>query len=112
MKYFSFISSIVQYKIPFYLSFYMSMFKLFIQKESLTEYDVKGFKEKDIQMLFEDGDLSNEYKELLDFGIPIITLNKIKKREITMEELKENYMTMRELDEYERLIIGDYFGLK
>lgn len=112
MKYFSFISSIVQYKLPFYLSFYMSMFKLFVQKENLAEYDVKEFKEKDIQILFEDGGLSNEYKELLDFGIPMITLNKIKTREITMEELKENYTTMSELDEYEKLIIGDYFRLK
>ena len=68
-------------------------------------------KEKDIMLLFEEGALAIDYKELVDFGVPMITINKIKKSNIELAQLKEVYMDMKELDSYEKIMLNDYYLL-
>lgn len=107
---FRFISNVVQYKIPFYLSFYISIFKLYIEKGNFP-YEVSKIQEKDIVILFEEGDVSKEYQSLLDFGIPMTILNKIDEKQIHVHQLKDSYQNMQEFDSYEKMLLGDYFTI-
>lgn len=110
-EYFKFVSSIMQYKIPFYLTFYLAIFNLYLEKECIEFFDKDDMKEKDIMLLFEEGALAIDYKELVDFGVPMITINKIKKSNIELAQLKEVYMDMKELDSYEKIMLNDYYLL-
>lgn len=107
---FRFISNVIQYKLPFYLTFYIAIFKLYLQKESLAEYELSKLEEKDIMLLFEDGGIVKEYQELMDYGIPMITLNKIRDRELSVNVLKEKYKEIEELDTYEKMMLKDCFS--
>ncbi|SES04898.1 DEAD/DEAH box helicase [Lachnobacterium bovis] len=110
-EYFKFVSSIMQYKIPFYLTFYLAIFNLYLEKECTEFFDESDMKEKDIMLLFEEGALAIDYKELVDFGVPMITINKIKKSNIELSQLKKVYMDMKELDSYEKIMLNDYYLL-
>ena len=110
-EYFKFVSSIMQYKIPFYLTFYLAIFNLYLEKECIEFFDKDDMKEKDIMLLFEEGALAIDYKELVDFGVPMITINKIKKRNIELAQLKEAYMDIKELDSYEKIMLNEYYLL-
>lgn len=109
-EYFDFVSNIIQYKIPFYLTFYLTIFNLYLRKEWTSEYNEEDTKEKDIMLLFEEGLLTKDYNDLSDFGIPIITLSKIKKLGLSKEELKERFNTIKELDSYERIMLGEFYN--
>lgn len=104
---FRFISNVVQYKIPFYLTFYMSIYKLFLRKQNIQKLELDKLQEKDVMILFEDGGISNEYKRLLDYGIPMITINKIKENNIDEKDLMDKYEQLEELDKYEKMILRD-----
>ena len=110
-EYFKFVSFVMEYKIPFYLTFYLSIFNLFLKKEYDEVIDENRMNEKDIMLLFEEGVLSLEYKKLTDFGIPMITINKIKKCNIELPQLQKEYMNMNELDSYEKMMLYDYYSL-
>lgn len=110
-EYFKFVSSIMQYKIPFYLTFYLAVFNLYLKKEYIEYFDENDMKEKDLMLLFEEGALALDYKELVDFGMPMITINKIKKCDIGLSKLKTEYMNMKELDAYEKMMLSDYYSL-
>ena len=101
----------MEYKIPFYLTFYLSIFNLFLKKEYDEVIDENRMNEKDIMLLFEEGVLSLEYKKLTGFGIPMITINKIKKCNIELPQLQKEYMNMNELDSYEKMMLYDYYSL-
>ncbi len=109
--YFDFVSNIVQYKIPFYLTFYLAIFNLYLKKEDITEYSDEDSKEKELMLLFEEGSLALDFKELSDFGIPMLTLNKLKNSEISNEELKSSYLNLDILDSYEKMMLNDYYSL-
>ena len=108
-EYFRFVSSIMQYKIPFYLTFYLSMLKLYISKEYVDKLGELDFQEKDIMILFEEGELARDYQPLTDYGIPMITINKFKKNEINMNEIEGQYDVFEELDEYEKMMLSDFY---
>lgn len=54
--------------------------------------------------------MTKDYNDLSDFGIPIITLSKIKKLGLSKEELKERFNTIKELDSYERIMLGEFYN--
>ena len=108
-EYFRFVSSIMQYKIPFYLTFYLSMLKLYIGKEYVDKLGEMDFQEKDIMIMFEEGELAKDYQPLTDYGIPMITINKFKKKDINMNEIENQFEVLEELDEYEKMILTDFY---
>lgn len=107
---FRFISNVVQYKIPFYLSFYVSIFKLFLDKQFEAEFDLSILEEKDIVLMFEEGSGIKGYQQLLDFGVPMFTLEKIREKQLSVDKLKMAYKDMLELDEYEKIMLEECFG--
>ena len=78
----------MQYKIPFYLTFYFSILKLYISKKYAEKLVGMDIQEKDIMIMFEEGELAKDYQPLTDYGIPMITINKFKKNDISMNEIK------------------------
>ena len=108
-EYFSFVSSIMQYKIPFYITFYLSIFKLYISKEHADKLGEMDFQEKDIMIMFEEGELAKDYQPLTDYGIPMITINKFKKKDIKLNEIEGQFEGFEELDEYEKMMLVDFY---
>ena len=101
---FKIVSNIIQYKIPFYLTFYVSIFKLFIKKRSNNKINSTNFDINRLINIFEDGKTSEKYSKLLDYGIPINTIAKISNNKISIESLKNQDYDSENFDEYEKII--------
>lgn len=108
-EYFRFVSSIMQYKIPFYLTFYFSILKLYISKKYAEKLVGMDIQEKDIMIMFEEGELAKDYQPLTDYGIPMITINKFKKNDISMNEIKNRFEAIDELDAFEKMMLIDFY---
>lgn len=108
-EYFRFVSSIMQYKIPFYLTFYFSILKLYISKKYAEKLVGMDIQEKDIMIMFEEGELAKDYQPLTDYGIPMITINKFKKNDISMNEIKDRFEAIDELDAFEKMMLIDFY---
>lgn len=108
---FKIVSNIIQYKIPFYLTFYVSIFKLFMRKKGIDKISGTDFDINRLINIFEDGETSEEYSKLLDYGIPITTVTKISNSKISVENLKNQNYDSNLFDEYEKIIIGETISL-
>lgn len=108
---FKIVSNIIQYKIPFYLTFYVSIFKLFMKKRNTNKISGSDFDINRLINIFEDGETSEEYSKLLDYGIPITTITKISNNKISVENLKKRNYDSKIFDEYEKIIIEETISL-
>jgi hypothetical protein len=105
---FKFMSSIVQYKIPFYISFFTSILKLYITKNRI-DLDVSKIDLKKIVMTFEDGISSNdELKKLIDFGISNDVIMKIYQNDISVNSIINGNYDKTLFDDYEQIILKDF----
>lgn len=104
---FKIISNIIQYKIPFYLTFYVSIFKLFTKKHAFLKINNFDFDIAKLINIFEDGDTTEEYERLLDCGLPITTINKISDNAISIDDLKSRKYDQSHFDDYEKIIINE-----
>ena len=88
---FKFISNIIEYRIPFYIGFYISIFKLFCQKnnKNVVDYDVI-----ELSNILENKKIEDKFNELLEYGFSIDMIKKIQKGE--------------SLDEFEKIIFDEY----
>ena len=89
---FKFISSVIEYRIPFYIGLYVSIFKLFSKKMELDytfDFDII-----DISASLENKNIDEKYNNMIEFGIPLDMIKKISKGE--------------ELDDFETIILKDY----
>lgn len=103
---FKFISSIIQYKIPYYISFFVSIFKLFLTKNEIYTDFIKKIDLNNIVSIFENNNSKDEYSLLIDFGISNDILLKFSERDITLSQLK-NIDEFDFLDDYEKVMIKD-----
>lgn len=89
---FKFISSIIEYRIPFYVGLYVSIFKLFSKKMNLNY--VFDFDIVDISSSLENKVVDEKYSNMLEYGLPLDMIKKIVNGE--------------NLDKFEQLILDDY----
>ncbi len=109
---FKFVSNIIQYKIPFYLSFFVSILKLFIKKNLLIgKYDINNLDVKNITLMFEDGDISYDYTKLIDYGISNDIIIKLHENKISVEQLQNQNYNKELFDEYEMIIINEFLQI-
>lgn len=109
---FKFISNVIQYKIPFYTSFFVSILKLYLQKNSKEGvYDLSYLDAKKITLLFEDGSIYDDYSKLIDYGISNDLVMKLHEGKITISQLQSGDYDRKPFDEYEQLLIGDFLGI-
>ncbi len=109
---FKFISSIIQYKIPFYTSFFVSILKLFLQKNALdASLNLSCLDAKKITLLFEDGSVYDDYSKLIDYGVSNDLVMKLHDGHITIAELQEERYDKSIFDEYEQLMLSDFLSI-
>lgn len=60
-------------------------------------------------IMFEEGELAKDYQPLTDYGIPMITINKFKKNDISMNEIKNRFEAIDELDAFEKMMLIDFY---
>ena len=108
---FKIVSNIIQYKIPFYLTFYVSIYKLFMKKNnSMSNVEVE-FDINRLINIFEEGETSDEYSKLIDYGLHLTTVSKISDNKISLENLKNKEYDQSKFDEYEKIIIEETMNL-
>lgn len=109
---FKFISNVIQYKIPFYTSFFVSILKLYLQKNSeVGFFDLSCLDAKKITLLFEDGSVYDDYSKLIDYGISNDLVMKLHEGKVTIAELQSGEYDRKPFDEYEQLLIADFIGI-
>ena len=89
---FKFISSIIEYRIPFYIGLYVSIFKLFSKKNNfdyIFDFDIV-----DISTSLENKNIDEKYSNMLEYGLSLDMVKKIIKNET--------------LDDFEKLMLNDY----
>jgi hypothetical protein len=108
---FKIVSNIIQYKIPFYLTFYVSIYKLFMKKNNPMSDIEAEFDINRLINIFEEGETSDEYTQLIDYGLPLTTVSKISDNKISLEKLKNKEYDQSKFDEYEKIIIEETMNL-
>lgn len=96
---FKFISNIIEYRIPFYIGLYISIFKMFCKKNDLNyQFD---FDITEVSASLENKPIEQKYNDMLEFGIPLETIKKI-------EQYKNQNDLSNMLDDYEKIMIDEY----
>ena len=109
---FKFISNVIQYKIPFYTSFFVSILKLYLQKNSeIGIYDLSSLDAKKITLLFEDGSIYDDYSKLIDYGISNDLVMKLHEGKISIPQLQSGEYNKNLFDDYEQLLISDFLDI-
>lgn len=96
---FKFISNIIEYRIPFYIGFYVSVFRLYCKKNDIIyddSYDII-----DISNSLENKNIGEDYNNLIEYGFSLDMIKKIK------DGNDENEL----LDDYEKIIYDEYKSL-
>lgn len=105
---FKFMSTVIQYKIPYYISYFVSIFKLFINKNK-TNFDSSKIDLKKIVMSFEDGVISDDkFRLLIDYGISNDIIAKIKENQISVESIIAEDYNKEAFDDFEQLLLDDF----
>ena len=84
---------------------------MFMRKKGIDKFSVTDCDINRLINIFEDGETSEEYSKLLDYGIPITTVTKISNSKISVENLKNQNYDSNLFDEYEKIIIGETISL-
>ena len=108
---FKIVSNIIQYKIPFYLTFYVSIYKLFMKKNHPMSDVGAEFDINKLINIFEEGETPEEYSKLIDYGLPLATVSKICDNKISLEKMKNKEYDQSKFDEYEKIIIEETMNL-
>lgn len=108
---FKIVSNIIQYKLPFYLTFYISVFKLFVSKNPDKNIGDVNYDINKLINIFEDGEIIEDYEKLTDYGLPISTVRKIAEAKISVESLKMLSYDNSKFDEYENIILKETLPL-
>lgn len=108
---FKFQSNIMQYKIPLYITFFVSIFKLYLKKNNLHTNEVDSLNTLSIALYFEDGYYSKDYSDLFDFGLPKELIDKIIENNISLEDIKLSSYNKNIFDDYENSLLNDFVSI-
>lgn len=102
---FKFISNVIEYKIPYYINFFVGMFKYYVEKKNIN----LGNQEIDLMQAMdrlENLGIEEKMIPFYEYGFPKETLDKIAKleNEINYYEILE----LSEFDDYEKIMIKEY----
>ena len=60
----------MQYKIPYYLNFFVSIYKLFVTKNKVVDINPDEINPYKIAMFFENGMCDAVDQDMMDYGLP------------------------------------------
>lgn len=103
---FKFITNIIEYKIPYYISLFASVYYFFINKNTIIfenneEIDIKEIIEK-----LENLGMDKEYVEYYDYGFSKDMVEKLKSINCTLSEYDID--NSKVFDNYEKLMLKEY----
>lgn len=107
-KTFKFISDIIDYKIPYYINFFLAIFKYYVEKENIVfdevEENILTLEEivEKISNNFIDDNLTKYY----DYGFPKFLIDKLEKIEVNI--LSADIDSINEFDDFEKIILKEY----
>lgn len=105
---FNFMSSVIQYKMPYYLSYFVSIFKVYLLKNH-PNYDVSKIDVQKIVMSFEDGIIDDEnYRVMVDFGLSNDLIKKIKDNNIRVNDIINKSFDKSIFDDFELILFDDF----
>ncbi len=105
---FKFISDIIEYKIPYYLGFFVGMFKYYIEKNKI-EFEDSNIDLDNVMIQIENIGIDEKLISFHDFGFPKETIDKIANLDKPINEY--NIDELNEFDNYEKIMIEDYLSL-
>ncbi len=103
---FRFISNIIEYKIPYYICFFISIFKYYIDKKNITFAENVIDLDNAIETVNNAG-IKEEEIPFYDYGFPkdlIDRISGVNIREINLESLEN-------IDDYEKMMIADFISI-
>ena len=97
----------MQYKIPYYLNFFVSIYKLFVTKNKVVDINPDEINPYKIAMFFENGMCDAVDQDMMDYGLPnelikVISDNKI----IVNKNLDVDKLDF--IDEYQKLMLKEF----
>lgn len=99
----------MQYKIPFFINYFVGVFEIFLQKNDISKEIINQIDSMEIANYFENGNLDEEHQKMYDFGLPLELVNIIKNGKVIISEyLKEENKV---LDEYEKVMLNEYLNI-
>lgn len=104
---FKFMSDVMQYKIPFYVNFFVSVYKLFLMKNEISGLDYDLIKPEEIAIFFENGNIKATDQNMIDFGLPPDLLKLLDDNHIEFNDSTEINKLLF-LDKYQQLILIEY----
>ena len=105
---FKFQSNIMQYKIPLYITFFVSILKIFLKKNNMHANEADSLNALSIALYFEDGNYSKQYADLFDFGLPKELIDKIIENNISVSDIKNGLFNKDLFDMYENALLNDF----
>ncbi|MDD2208526.1 MAG: DEAD/DEAH box helicase [Bacilli bacterium] len=108
-KTFRFISDIIEYKIPYYINFFINIFKYYINKENINFNNDDDFSIDLILEKVENNFIDENLIEFYDYGFPKQLIDKIEKLGGNISILAIDEIS--EFDEFEKIILKEYIEI-
>lgn len=104
---FKFISDVMQYKIPYYLNFFVSIYKLFVTKNKVVDINPDEINPYKIAMFFENGMCDAVDQDMMDYGLPNELIKVISDNKIIVNK-KLDVDKLDFIDEYQKLMLKEF----
>ncbi len=104
---FKFISNIIEYKIPYYISLFANMYYFYIKQNNI-EFDENTESIEEIIEKLENMGIDKKYIDYYDYGFSKDMIDKIKDNNIDIKIDEEKLKELNVFDDYELLMIREY----
>ena len=104
---FKFISNIIEYKIPYYISLFANMYYFYIRQNNI-EIDEKLSNIEEIIEKLENMGIDKDYIDYYDYGFSKDMIDKIKNNNVDIKLEEEKLRAINAFDDYELLMIKEY----
>lgn len=108
-KTFRFISDVIEYKIPYYINFFINIFKYYINKENIKFENDDEFSIDLILEKVENNFIDENLIEFYDYGFPKQLIDKIEKLDANITTLSIDELL--EFDEFEKIMLKEYIEI-
>lgn len=104
---FKFISNIIEYKIPYYITLFVNMYYFFIKQNNIV-FNENSEGIEDIIEKLENMGVDKKYINYYDYGFSKDMIDKIKDNNVDIKLDEEQLKQLEVFDEYELLMIKEY----
>lgn len=106
---FKFISNIIEYKIPYYISLFVSVFSYYTKKENIVFENENDPKIEEIVKKLENMGVDEKLIPFYDYGFPKEMIDKISKLELPIASY--NIDELIEFDDYEKIMLKEFIDI-